>query len=61
IVGIISIIRQDFIVNGQVDVSFINLSGGVVLLVTAVNLFIKYKIDKRKVFIEDEEFETEVC
>ncbi|MDE6407660.1 MAG: hypothetical protein K2K48_02715 [Anaeroplasmataceae bacterium] len=61
IVGVVEIIRHGLIINGQVDVSFINLSGGIVLLVTAVNLFVKYKIDKRKVFIEDEEFETEVC
>ncbi|MDE7214125.1 MAG: hypothetical protein K2N42_06055 [Anaeroplasmataceae bacterium] len=60
-VGVASILMRDFIIDGQVDVSFVNLSGGIVLLVTAVNLIIKYKIDKRKVFIEDEEFETEVC
>ena len=61
IVGIISVIQNEFVVDGKVTVSFINLFGGVVLLVTAVNLFVKFKIDKRKVFIEDEEFETEVC
>ncbi|MDE5856731.1 MAG: hypothetical protein K2H06_06765 [Anaeroplasmataceae bacterium] len=61
IVGIISVIQNEFVADGKVTVSFINLLGGVVLLVTAVNLFVKYKIDKRKVFIEDEEFETEVC
>ncbi|MDE6242068.1 MAG: hypothetical protein K2M08_06595 [Anaeroplasmataceae bacterium] len=61
IVGMVSIVQNELIVDGQVSVSFINLLGGVVLLVTAVNLFVKYKIDKRKVFIEDEEFETEVC
>ncbi|MDE7385415.1 MAG: hypothetical protein K2M84_06620, partial [Anaeroplasmataceae bacterium] len=57
IVGIISVIQNEFIADGKVTVSFINLLGGVVLLVTAVNLFVKFKIDKRKVFIEDEEFE----
>ena len=61
IVGIISVIQNEFVADGKVTVSFINLLGGVVLLVTAVNLFVKYKIDKKKVFIEDEEFETEVC
>ncbi|MBD5390785.1 hypothetical protein HDR67_02130 [bacterium] len=61
IVGILSCIRNGLIVEGQVEVSFINLLGGMVLLATAVNLFIKYKIDKRKVFIEDEEFETKIC
>lgn len=61
IVGIISVIQNEFVVDGKVTISFINLFGGVVLLVTAVNLFVKYKIDKRKVFIEDEEFEAEVC
>lgn len=61
VVGILSIIREGFIVNGKVDVSFINLFGGIVLLITAISLVIKYRMDKRKVFIEDEEFETEVC
>lgn len=61
IVGIISCIRNGLVVEGQVEVSFINLLGGMVLLATAINLFIKYKIDKRKVFIEDEEFETKIC
>lgn len=61
IVGIVSAIQNGFVVDGKVTISFINLFGGIVLFITAVNLFVKYKIDKRKVFIEDEEFETEVC
>lgn len=60
-IGIVSAIRNRFIVDGKVDISFINLFGGFILLVITVNLLIKYKIDKRKVFIEDEEFENEVC
>lgn len=60
-IGIVGVLRNSFIVDGKVDVSFINLFCGFVLLVIAANLIIKYKIDKRKVFIEDEEFETEVC
>lgn len=60
-IGIVNAIRNSFIIDGKVDTSFINLLGGFILLVVAVNLIIKNKIDKRKVLIEDEEFETEVC
>lgn len=58
--GIALVCLDGFLVNGQVGTPFINILGGIVLLVTAINLFIKYKMDKRKVE-EDEEFKTEVC
>ncbi|MCM1130991.1 MAG: hypothetical protein NC310_03005 [Roseburia sp.] len=61
VVGIVLLMQDGFVINGQIGTAFINLLGGTVLLVTAINLFVKYKVDKRKVFMEDEEFETEVC
>ncbi len=60
IVGVISILQKDFIVDGKLSTSFINFFGGLILLVVAINLFVKYKIDKRKAE-EDEELKTEVC
>lgn len=61
IVGILSIIRNGWVVGGKIGVSFINLFGGMVLLITAINLIVKYKVDKKRGVMEDEEFKTEVC
>ena len=60
IVGVVAILHKDFIVDGRLSTSFINFFGGLILLVVAINLFVKYKIDKRKAE-EDEELKTEVC
>lgn len=59
-VSIIEIIRNRILENGKLGLPFMNVLAGGLLLIIGFNLLIKYKLDKRKDF-EDEELKTEIC
>ncbi len=60
-VGIINGIRQGFLEDGKIGISFINIFSGFMLFVVAILLFIKTGISKKKERMDDEKFETEIC
>ncbi|MDE7264635.1 MAG: hypothetical protein K2N64_08260, partial [Anaeroplasmataceae bacterium] len=60
VMSIIQIVQYGFLENGKIGLSFLNILTGGLLMIVCVNLFVKYRIDKRKDF-EDEELKTEIC
>lgn len=61
IVGIVKIVQDGLLEDGQVGLHFMNLFGGCILIVITIVSVIKYFIEKKQAGDEDEEFTTEVC